>query len=215
MKNNDFVCLFSGGKDSAIAFALASQQGQPLAIIHSMENEHISYNHKQTKEIIETQSKAMNTPLEICIEKPKSTKFAYELIKKLKKYKTLNAKYLVTGTIYDMKANEFNRKMAESVGLSIKCPLWGMTDEMVIQQLEEKKIQSVISSINHDALSKKWLGKLYDRYAYNEFVKLGIHPLGEKGEFHTTLVGACFFKKDVKYRYSFLDDSNITVELII
>lgn len=98
-------------------------------------------------------------------------------------------------------------------GLTIKCPLWGMTVEMVVDKLEKRKIQSVISSINPNKLSKQWLGKQFDRNVYNEFIKLGIHPLGEKGEFHTTLVGADFFKKEIEYSYSFLDKSNIKMKL--
>lgn len=214
-QNESFICLFSGGKDSAIALSMANQCGQPIAIIHSMEKDQTSYNHKQTKEIIELQAEAMGIPLELCIEEPKSTKFAYSLIKILKKYGLLHAKYLVTGTINDTRANEFNQKIAKIAGLSLKCPLWGMTNEMVVEQLEKRKIQSIISSINPNVLSKQWLGKQFDRNVYNEFIKLGIHPLGENGEFHTTLIGADFFKKELEYSYSFLDESNINMKLSI
>ena len=183
-----FVFLYSGGKDSALALALACQHSKPYALIHSADVANISYNHNCNADEIQAQATAMGIPLVIINQNPKSNEFLHKLIVLLKEYARKGVKSMVTGTLYDLPSYEFISKVAKIAGVKLCCPLWALSNDEVLDGIESFGIESIICAIESDKIPNEWLGRLYNRETYNEFVKIGIEPFGENGEFHTTLV---------------------------
>lgn len=198
-KEGLFVSLFSGGKDIAAAMSIAMEYGKPLALIHYIDDND-GYNNALRTDVIRKQALAMDIPLELYRGGRKSIKDLYRLEKILEKYAAQGAKYLVTGSIYDLLAHKINKALTECVGMKLKSPLWGMSEDFIIEKLENKNIQTIITQIDETKLSSDWLGKSYDRNAYNAFKEIGINPFGDEGEFDTTLVDADFMKRKISYK---------------
>lgn len=61
-KDKPFICLFSGGKDCALALSMACQKATPVALITCIDQEESLF-HAHDKKLVELQSKAMNIPV--------------------------------------------------------------------------------------------------------------------------------------------------------
>lgn len=196
--NAPFVCLFSGGKDCAAAISIAYQYAEPMALIH-----YIDYNDGYVDElrtdVIRIQAEAMGILLDIYEGGRRSVRDIYKFAKILEKYAKKGAKYLVTGSIYDMLAYQINTEITSLSGMALKSPLWGMSDEEILDQIEHHQIKSIITQVDPAMLSIDWLGREFDRNAYTAFKNMGINPFGDEGEFDTTFIQADFFKKQVSY----------------
>lgn len=211
-----FICLFSGGKDSSLALSMAAERGQPLAVIHSADlKNNTSFYHNQPINVIEKQAQAMGLPLELIDSTPRSSLFAYKLVRVMKKYSAMGVKTLVAGSTHDKAAVELCQSLCNIVGYTYKCPLWNISADDAMYKIEQKNIQTIITSIDATKLSPAWLGKQYNRTAFETFKKMGIHPLGEYGEFHTTVVNTNIFSQSLRYKYEYkgIDFINIIVDL--
>lgn len=209
-----FICLFSGGKDSGLALSIAAERGKALAVILSADlNSHTSFYHRQPINVIEKQAQAMGLQLELIDSTPRSSLFAYKLVRIMKKYAAMGVKTLIAGTTHDKEAVELCQNICNVVGYTFRCPLWQMPYEKVICKIEEKNIQTIITLVNVEKLSTDWLGKYYDRFAYESFAKLGIHPLGEWDEFHTTLVNMDIFNQPLRYKYINRENNALEIKI--
>ena len=142
-----FVCLYSGGKDSALALSIACQYAQPYALVHSAGDDGFSYNHKYKADVIQSHADAMGIPLTVIKQNPKSNKFLHKLIVILKGYVKQGVQSMVTGTLYDLPSYEFNIKVAEIAGVKLCCPLWGLSSHDMLDGMEKHGIECVICTI--------------------------------------------------------------------
>lgn len=209
-----FICLFSGGKDSGLALSIAAEYGKPKAVIISADlKSNTSVYHKQPINVIEKQAQTMGLTLELIDSPPRSSLFAYKLVRIMKKYATMGVKTLIAGTTHDKEAVDLCQNICNITDYTFRCPLWKVPHEDVISKIEEKRIQTIITLVDEKKLSPEWLGKCYDRFAYESFVKLGIHPLGELGEFHTTLIDMDIFQQPIQYKY--IKKGSNAIEIIV
>ncbi len=87
--------------------------------------------------------------------------------------------------------------LCEQAGLTPRMPLWQLEPAFELQEMQHRKMRSVITWVNPQKLPPYWIGKLYDGDAYRAFQKAGIDPLGENGEFHTTFIGCDLFSRSI------------------
>ena len=198
--NESFICLFSGGKDCMLALSMAMQHGKAVSLLTTIKDINESNNHNQKIEFIKEQAASIGLPLDVCIGDPQTPHLFYNIVKRLKKYDR-SIKYLVTGILNNINDYNLNCEIAELAGMTLCCPLWKMDYENIIKEMEERKIQAIITSIRHSNVSINWMGKLYDRNAYNCFKDLKIDPLGELGEFHTTVIDCDLYKDKLSINY--------------
>ena len=190
--NERFICLFSGGKDSHLALSIAGQQGRATALV-TITNGLNNNNHNI--DYIKEQAKKIDLPLDICIGDPKNPALIYHIVKKLRKYGKSNVNYLVTGNISNKRDIKQNQEIADMAGMTLCCPLWNMEQEKILDECEKRKIKSSIIFVNHPNISDDWIGKTYDRKAFNYFKSININPLGEDCEFHTTVTDCDIYIK--------------------
>lgn len=189
-----FICLFSGGKDCAAALALACEKGKPLALVHAVYNGR-SCNHEQSLDIIKNQALAMGIHLFFMECEVRTKKYIYELIKTLEFFSRKDVKCMVTGIIDDVYTLNLYSRVCELYSIKLVCPLWKRKDKEILDILRKRNIKAIITRINDARIPKEWLGKQYNENAYDTFRKLGINPLGEYDEFHTTVIDANYFVK--------------------
>lgn len=198
-ENEPYICLYSGGKDSGTALSIAMEHGKPMSLIHYIDDT-TGYDCEKRIDVIKWHADAIGVPLEIYKGGRKSIRDLHYFAKVIEKYANQGAKYLVTGNIYDPLAYKINTEILDFYSMKLKCPLWGMSNEEIIENMKLRNIESVITQIDKSKLSLDWLGKIYNYQAYYAFRKLNINPFGDEGEFDTTLINADFLKCKMTYQ---------------
>jgi len=122
-------------------------------------------------------------------------------------------KYVVHGALSEEEYVLFHEKLCQSAGLQLCVPLWKKTSDELMDELENYNIRSVITMVDNNKLSREWLGRIYDRTVYNHFNVLNIDPLGECGEFHTTVVDATLFQNPLDYKVLEIIEDIANIEL--
>jgi diphthine-ammonia ligase len=197
-KGEPFICSFSGGKDSMIALSMACEKGELRGLIHWVDDDSKeSAFHFQDLSIIKEQAKCMDIPLTITYDLPWRNRL--ELLKTYQKFAQQGIKSIVFGDIYVEDSVKLQSILCKKAGLIPRYPIWGKSHSQLIEEICNRRIKPIITRINTSMLSKEWLGKTFDKNVYDALCSLGINPFGENGEFHTTVVEANIFKKDMAY----------------
>jgi diphthine-ammonia ligase len=193
------VASWSGGKDSAYAYLLATQQGhQVLNLLTMMMSEEKSNFHMIPAGILDAQAKALG----ISLIKKTTSAATYEADFKavLKECKDRGAEGLVTGDIYEVAGHEegWLGRICREVGLTPVKPLWmGDTKQIYLDYLKTG-LKATVVRTNRD-LSLDWLGRVLDRKFYDDILKLpGVDPCGEGGEYHTVITDGPDFTQKVE-----------------
>lgn len=211
-----FVCLYSGGKDSALALSIAMEKGKLYKIVQCVsKEEHKSIWHEQEEANMCQLLKKIGYDYEIISSSIWSNRSAF--IRELIKYKNSGVTTVVCGDLYEEEQAKYERLLCLSAGLELKLPLWQKDFDKIMCEHEKRNIKSVISCVLKDSPldPEKWLGRMFDRKAYDEFVRLGIDPLGEKGEFHTTVISADYFKNKVDYTLGEIEETKDVYRRVI
>lgn len=209
-KGAKFVFMYSGGKDTGLALSMALEQGEAIELIHCVdETNGESLFHEQQKEVMDEQARLLNVPIRYV-----SYKWWVrwdKLARLYKAYKKQGVEYVVFGDLNSEGNVDVQIKICQSAGITPCFPLYLIPYEQLMDELESRNIQSIITTINHPAISSRWLGKVFDRKTYKIFSEYGIDSFGEGGEFHTTLIAADCFRREMKYEVKVLDERKIQI----
>ena len=198
-KGEKFICLFSGGKDCGLALELALEQGAELyELVHCINcDTNEAAWHKQSQSLAIEQAKCMETSLNIVMAGPYQNRNKF--IRELRRYAENGVRYIVCGDIKEGDQAMLEVAVSLAAGLIPKMPLWYREYDEIVQLQQEYNIESIITYIEDAAqLGVEWLGKPFLKEAYNAFQKCKIDPLGEDGEFHSTLIYSKSFKRRMK-----------------
>jgi diphthine-ammonia ligase len=194
------VASWSGGKDSAYAYYLATQQGhQVINLLTMMMSKEKSNFHMIPSGILDAQAEALGIPL---IKKTTSAA-TYETDFKaaLKECKSRGAEGLVTGDIYEVAGHEegWLGRVCREVRLTPVKPLWmGDTKQIYLDYLKTGFKATVVRT-KLDLLGVEWLGRVLDKQFYDDILKLGnVDACGEGGEYHTVVTDGPGFKKKIE-----------------
>lgn len=193
---SDFLCMFSGGKDSGLALSMAMKKSKPIALVHITENDSSLY-HGQEIKVIEAQAHALNIPVFYMSYKWwRNWQLAYH---DLNKFQKIGAQSIVFGDIRLKYIFKGDIPLCKGAGYKACLPIGGVLYDDLMDEIEKHQIVSIITKINHPAISSSMLGKPFTRDVYLYFKDLGIDPFGELDEFHTTLVNADCFLYPLQY----------------
>ncbi len=182
-----FICLFSGGKDCGLALLIAMDTGRPVALAQCItHHSHHSRYHDQPIVLAEKQAAALGIPLYISQASPWDQ--PAEMIALYRSYAKRGVQSIVFGDLYLDQNARWQAALCEQAGLTPRMPLWQRDPQFMLREMRRRKMQCIITWVNPEKLSAYWLGKHFDEVAYRAFERAGIDPMGENGEFHTTLI---------------------------
>ena len=194
----NFLCSWSGGKDSCYAFYRAKQLGYKPMVLLNVMNEYgdRSRSHGIPKQILQAQAKALDLPIHFF----NSTWADYEE-KYIENLKQLVRDYPITHTIFgdiDIESHRaWEEKVSQAANLKAVLPLWQGHRKQLVLDMINAGIEAIIVSCNM-TLGPDFLGRTIDASIINEFEALDIDACGENGEFHTLVVNAPFFRNRVE-----------------
>jgi len=194
------VASWSGGKDSAYAEYLATQQGHKVVnLLTMMMNTQESNFHRIPVDIIDAQSDAVGIPIVKQVASPQTYEEDFKAA--LRQFKAQGAEALVTGDIYEVAGHEqgwLGRVLGE-VGLKPIKPLWMLDTKQIYLDYLKTGFKATVVRTDLKKLGVKWLGRVLDKKFYDDIVKLdGIDPCGEGGEYHTVVTDGPTFRKKIE-----------------
>jgi uncharacterized protein (TIGR00290 family) len=194
------VAAWSGGKDSAYAEYLATQQGYEVVnILTMMMSKEKSNFHMIRAEILDAQSDAIGIPLVKQQATPKTYEDDFKAA--LRRFKAEGVEGLVTGDIYEVAGHEqgWLGRVLKEVGLKPIKPLWMLDTKQIYLDYLKTGFKATVVRTNLEKLGVEWLGRALDRKFYDDILKLGnVDPCGEGGEYHTVVTDGPTFRKKIE-----------------
>ncbi|WP_229838488.1 MULTISPECIES: diphthine--ammonia ligase [Roseivirga] len=183
-----FLCSWSGGKDSYLAYCKALTSGGCPKVLLNVLNESgkRSRSHGIPRELLQMQ--AMNIGLPITFIETEWTNYESRFVARLQAVKSeYDLTHAVYGDIDIEEHRSWEEKVSKAAGLQAYLPLWKKGRRDLVLQMLELNMQCLIVSCQEqwaDAI----LGKTIDHKLLNKFGQLGIDACGENGEYHTFVV---------------------------
>jgi diphthine-ammonia ligase len=191
--------LWTGGKDSALAFYEAQRAGQDIEHLVTFASEGADFLAHPIS-FMQLQAEAAGLPHEtITITEP--FRQGYErAIGDLKEKKGIET--LVTGDIslVDGRPN-WIRECSRPSGMQVLTPLWEQDRLGILKRLLNHGFRVILSGGYQPWFTEDWLGRELNNDSLEELCRLGqekgIDLCGEQGEYHTIVLDAPFFKKRI------------------
>ena len=200
--------LWTGGKDSALAFYEAGLTGCHIRCLVTFAPPKPRFA-AHPIEFMKKQALALELP-HYLLEVNEPFREGYEDgIRSLKETKGIDA--LVTGDIAEVGGQpNWIRKCSKPISMNVLTPLWGWDRLALLHQLLSKEFRVVFSCVKTPWLTEKWIGRELDHEAIEELralrAKSGLDLCGEEGEYHTLVMDAPSFKSSIEIR-SFVNRS--------
>jgi diphthine-ammonia ligase len=186
---------WSGGKECALATYKAISQGHEVLYLLNFVSEdgQRARSHGIKANLVALQAEAIGIPL---IQLKTSWENYEENFKKLaRELKNKGIEGGVFGDIEVEEHREWVERVCSEVGIRAFLPLWGTEAEELIEELLKLKFKATIVATR---LDETFLGKALDKALVRQISKLGSHPCGENGEYHTFVTEGPIFRKALK-----------------
>jgi diphthine-ammonia ligase len=194
---NDFLCSWSGGKDSCYALMQAMQRGFTPKVLLNVLNEEgqISRSHGIPSAILQAQAAAAKLPVHLISSSWQEYEqhFTAALIDLKKEYALSHA---VFGDIDLQPHRDWEEKVCANAGLTALLPLWQQNRKQLVVDMIGSGIETIIVSCN-TLMGEKFLGRKITLELVEELEALGVDACGENGEFHTLVLNCPLFQKAI------------------
>jgi diphthine-ammonia ligase len=186
---------WSGGKECALATYRAISQGHEVLYLLNFisDDGERSRSHGTKASVLALQAQAVGIPL----LQVKTSWEDYEQNFK-RAVAELKGKGIEGGVFGDIDLEEHREwveRVCGEVGIKAFLPLWGAKPEKLIEEFLELKFKAMVVATR---LDEDFLGRVLDEPMVKQMCRLGSHPCGESGEYHTFVTEGPIFKKRLK-----------------
>src|SRR5690625_955099 len=182
---------FSGGKDSCLALYELQQQGYDVSCLFTTvwEKNNKTVAHETSLETIKKQAERLQLPIHF-IHTSFATyadDFVATLVKLKEQYRLTSVAF---GDWYLDGHREWGEQQAERAALTPFYPLWSKKTEMLhkLRYFVRLGFVAEIIKVDEEKLPREWLGRVIDEQFVNDIASYDVCPMGENGEYHTTVI---------------------------
>lgn len=197
LKDIPFVCSWSGGKDSAMAYYRAMKLGMiPKKLLTMFEEEgEISKSHALPLEVVQAQARSLG--VQLAIKEASWDSYEAQFIKAMDECHAQGITHGIFGDI-DLEGHlEWVQKTCAKSDVVAIHPLWQEPRRKIIEELLDVGFEAWIVVVNTTMMPAEYVGKKFSNEIIVELEALGIDACGENGEFHTVVVDGPIFSKRV------------------
>ena len=199
------VLSWSGGKDSALAFARL--RADPRVAITGLlttvaaEHDRVSV-HGVRRALLHAQAAALGVPVYEAALGPESSNRNYDeamaqALGTLRKEQPA-VRRVAFGDIFLQDVREYREQRIAALGFDGIFPLWGEPTDALAREVMACGIRARLVCVDTHALSASFAGRAYDDALLAE-LSISIDPCGENGEFHTFVSDGPGFRAPVPY----------------
>ncbi|MFB6196667.1 MAG: diphthine--ammonia ligase [Halobacteriaceae archaeon] len=210
-----WISLFSGGKDSTYALMQALQSGldvSHLVTVHPAEGSYMY--HVPMTELTQLSARTIGIDLidvdpgnvECTDVVDSSGQGDREIVPLEDALADLAPEGIIVGAVESEYQHSRITRMADRVGAKVFDPLWQCDPIELGEDLVTAGIEIRIVQVSAGGLDRSWLGRKLDQDALEELKRLhesiGIHPLGEGGEYETFVVDGPHMDRRIEIEYT-------------
>ena len=197
------VLSWSGGKDSSLALAAlrADPRWDVVALLTSITRgyDRVSI-HGVRRELLDAQAHELGLPLvELSLE-PSSSNGAYEaaFMRALDVVRAANPEctHLAFGDLFLEDVRAYRERLLQGTGFEPVFPLWGEDTSVLARRFVGEGYRAHLVCVDTTQLSASFAGRAFDA-ALLDALPAGVDSCGERGEFHTFVHAAPFFRSDI------------------
>lgn len=189
--------LWTGGKDSALAFYKARLAGYEVVNLLTFAPKDADFL-AHPLPFMQYQAQAIGIPhLQAVVDTPLEDSYE-KFIRAFKMEHDVGA--LVTGDIAEVdRQPNWIRQRCVDIDLKVLMPLWSGDRYQILKELLSCQFKVIISCVKKGILSDEWLGRELDEKAVKDLRKISdrtrLDICGENGEYHTLVLDGPIFNK--------------------
>ena len=204
MKRQKVILSWSTGKDSALCLCrLMEDPRWELVGLWTTYNEAKARTaiHGVRLQMLDLQAERLGLP---CIQTPlpdPCTNAEYErrVGHALRQIRRKGIRHIAFGDIFLEDVRAYRERLLQAYQMEGVYMLWGQDTRALSREVLDRGIHAVVTCVDTAALHERFVGRDYDERFLSELPD-GVDPCGERGEFHTLVVGHPHFHSEIKYR---------------
>jgi uncharacterized protein (TIGR00290 family) len=106
--------------------------------------------------------------------------------------------HVIFGDIMFDEHRRWAERQCEAHGMTAVEPLWGLSTEDLFEEWVASGADALIVTARAEFLDHTWLGRRLSRDLLADFVRLGVDPCGERGEYHTVVTNTPLFNRPLR-----------------
>jgi uncharacterized protein (TIGR00290 family) len=195
---------WSSGKDSAWALHEARKFGE-YEIVGALTTVTETFGrvamHAVREEILQRQCEAMALPQKIVPIPFPCPNEIYEarMDAALKEAKTEGVTQVIFGDLFLEDIRRYREEKMAGSGIAPVFPLWGRPTGALAREMIAGGLKAKIVCVDPKILPKEFAGRAFDQALLNDLPQ-DVDPCGERGEFHTCVVGGPMFSDEIKVK---------------
>ena len=194
---------WSSGKDSAWTLHTLRQQGiEPAGLLTTINEaaERVAM-HGVRHDLLRAQARAARLPLiSIPLPHPCSNEvYEARMAAAVADARRQGFTHVAFGDLFLQDVRRYREERLVASGLTPIFPLWGRRTEELGREMIRGGLDARLSCIDSRALPAEFAGRVYDEALLRDFPS-GVDPCGERGEFHTCVVGGPMFSNPLEVR---------------
>jgi diphthine-ammonia ligase len=197
LRDLPFVCSWSGGKDSCLAYHAAVRAGGVPRWLLCMTDETgaRTRSHALPVEFVRRQAAALGLPL--MVRSATWEQYEDQFIAALRELAADGVRAGVFGDIDIEDHRAWEEKVCAAAGLAAFLPLWGMPRRMLVDEVFAAGIRATIVTTEARVLDDTFIGRELTPLLVGEIEAAGSDAAGELGEYHTAVTDAPLFAAPV------------------
>jgi uncharacterized protein (TIGR00290 family) len=155
--------------------------------------------HGVRKELLQSQSRSLQIPIEEVWVPKNATNEVYEarMAAALCDYtKNRSVSSIVFGDLFLRDIREYRERLLEKLGMKCIFPIWGKDTTALASFFIDSGFKAIICCVNSRLLGKEYCGREFDKSFLSD-IRPDIDPCGENGEFHTFVYDGPIFKERI------------------
>lgn len=205
-----YLASWSGGKDSCFALYHAVKSGKRIAGLLNCiqkENGRVSF-HGVDRRLVQAQADLLGVPL---LQKETTAgRYAEEFKEGVRE---LGADQRIAGMVFgDIYLDEhlaWVEGICKDLGITAIEPLWGRDTAALLREFIDNGFRSVIIAADSRHIDAEWIGREID-HEFRKYLgsRPGVDPCGERGEYHSLVVGGPLFRGKIEIRSAEIVERN-------
>jgi uncharacterized protein (TIGR00290 family) len=195
---------WSSGKDAAWALQEARKSGEyeiAAALTTVTETFGRVAMHAVREEVLKRQCEAIGLPQKIVpipFPCPNET-YEARMDAALKEAKAEGITHVIFGDLFLEDIRRYREEKMAGSGLAPVFPLWGRPTDSLARAMIAGGLKARIVCVDPKILPKEFAGRAFDT-AWLDDLPQGVDPCGERGEFHTCVIGGPMFSREIEVK---------------
>ncbi|HEY3085843.1 MAG TPA: diphthine--ammonia ligase [Candidatus Dormibacteraeota bacterium] len=195
-----YAVLWSGGKDSALAFQRARSAGLEvtrLITFYEAATDRVRF-HATRIEMIQAQAAAIG--VELALIGTSWPAMEQRLVEELDRLRSEGFSGIVLGDIHLTDVRAWYEAQVVAAGLEHTEPIWGEPSIDLLTEFVQTGGRAVITCVDLSRLSADWLGRVVDERFVTDIATTGVDPCGENGEYHPFAFAGPLFHRALNWQ---------------